>query len=90
MSVEYLRVNLEEVKALGPEEALLLAYLSFRERKTEKDVAGFIALDAKVIMNDMAINKSKYLRLRKRLSSKQKIDVLVGTNQNQKPKIKLL
>lgn len=86
----FLKVDIELVRELGEQEAILYAFLENLARAWEKDKNDYMAVWTKYIVEQLGWSKPKFVRVRDNLSKTKLIKVQKGKNQNTKTKYKLL
>lgn len=88
MKLEYLKVNLDVLRNVGSDAAILFALMKYG--KFPIDGSGYFALDASYVSRITHWNRCHFYRVRSKLVNAGYINVFQGVNQNNKPKYKLL
>lgn len=86
----FLKVDIELVRNLGEQEAILYAFLENLSHAWEKDKNGYMAIWTKYITEQLGWSKPKFMRTRDRLANMRLIKIQSGKNQNAKTKYKVL
>lgn len=86
----FLKVDIDLVRDLGEQEAILYAFLENFSHVWKKDKNGYMAIWTKYIIEQLGWSKPKFTRVRDKLSNAHLIKVQNGKNQNDKTKYKLL
>lgn len=88
--IQFLKVDLSKSTLLNGDELIFLALLKFVSRKWQKDKCGYFRLDSSFITATTGMNRQKIRRVRAHLVKLRMVDYIPGSNQNQKPRYKLL
>ena len=83
----YLNIDLDLVHEFGYKAAALYAYL--KACRIRPDKHGYVAVDHSRISEVLGLSKNELIRVRRKLYQAGKIDVIGGSNQNQKPRYKI-
>lgn len=86
----FLKVDIDLVRDLGEQEAILYAFLENLSHAWKKDKNGYMAIWTKYIIERLGWSKPKFMRVRDKLSNAHLIEVQNGKNQNIETKYKLL
>ena len=86
----FIVVYQDEALELGTDVALLLAELRYLSKTLKKDDRGYFRVETAHLSKMLGYSKDKILRMRDKLVRNGKIDLVQGSNQNMKPRYKLL
>lgn len=89
-SVEYLNVRADIVEEVGAEAAWVYAYLCYASKYLPKDEYGYFCLDLAHVVDVIHVNRRKFIHCRDKLAAQGYIVHVHGSNQNCKPRYKLL
>lgn len=90
MEFEFLKVSLDIVREHGTDVALFYSYLKFVNKKIQKDDHGYFRLDANYIFRGLGWERGKFRHIRDLAVKAHLIDYIGGSNQNEKPRYKII
>lgn len=90
MELKFLKIDVELVAKYGADVAVLYAFLKFVGRKSRRDNYGYFCFDAKFFSRGLKWNRNKLHRVRRNAVDAGLIEFIPGTNQNSKPRYKIV
>ena len=90
MDIKFLKIDMRLVVSYGTEVAVFIAYLKFVERNFRKDGHGYFCFDSKYACTGLNMCRTKFKYIRNKAVEANLIEYIPGSNQNIKPRYKLL
>ena len=90
MEVKFLKVDIGMAVKHGADVALFYAYLKFVGRKIRKDEHGYFCFDANYVCRGLGWGRTKFKYVRTQAVRYHLIDYLPGSNQNEKPRYRII
>ena len=90
MEIKFLKVDIEMVLTYGVDVALFYAYLKFVGQKIRKDKNGYFCFDANYVCRGLGWGRGKFRYVRASAVEAHLIDYIGGSNQNEKPRYKVI
>ena len=88
--LQFLKIDLRLVEKVGFEAACLYSMMRVRQSSLKKDMNGWFNMDYSYVSRTIPLSKSQFIRARIKLINNGLILFVAGSNQNVKPRYKLL